>query len=187
MWIKPLVIRISGRYNTFNLHVQLYTHVISRHLIKSPADYCRGLNNGFYHDPWNPWCGYIECMNDVSYRISCKNHTFIDVMSNLKISQKSLCRKSLDTVIQWKGQCPDFNEGNICIQTAGVEFGNPPYPNVSSYQISLEFETYLGDKTELLIKLFSVYLKLLKTLCYRSLSPFLACSSLDNAFIKCMK
>ena len=35
-----------------------YINVYTTHL-----DYCINLSDGFYYDPWNPWCGFIQVSN----------------------------------------------------------------------------------------------------------------------------
>lgn len=35
------------------------------------TDYCSGLSDGLYHDPWNPWCGYVECTSGRAVRHTC--------------------------------------------------------------------------------------------------------------------
>ncbi|CAH1789893.1 unnamed protein product [Owenia fusiformis] len=34
-------------------------------------DYCFSLRDGTYWDPWNPYCGYIDCSGGVTYWRSC--------------------------------------------------------------------------------------------------------------------
>ena len=46
------------------------------------------LEDGLYFDPWNPWCGYIECSDGVAERVCCKQGTWLGPMLMLKSTFK---------------------------------------------------------------------------------------------------
>lgn len=87
-------------------------------------DYCVQLENGLYYDPWNPWCGYIECDGGVARRVCCKAGTWLGLMKPIRITQKDLCRKTLRLKIS-NEKCPIPTTLNMCKTAEKVEKMNP--------------------------------------------------------------
>jgi len=56
--------------------------------------YCNGLHDGQYFDPWNPYCGYIECMDQAPQRRICTKGTWMGSEYAMK-GQDYMCRRGL--------------------------------------------------------------------------------------------
>lgn len=72
--------------------------------------YCKGLNNGDYVDPWNPFCGFISCKDGRPQRVICRRGTWMGTFS-AELGQYKMCRKSItqikrDASIQETDLCP---------------------------------------------------------------------------------
>lgn len=57
-------------------------------------DYCNSLVDGKYYDPWNPWCGYVECSDGHSVRLTCPQGHWMGV-SDGSMTQLDMCRRGL--------------------------------------------------------------------------------------------
>jgi len=59
--------------------------------------YCKGLNNGDYVDPWNPFCGFIKCRDGRPERVMCRRGTWMGTFS-AELGQYKMCRKSVTQI-----------------------------------------------------------------------------------------
>ena len=53
------------------------------------ADYCAELADGYYYDPWNPWCGYIECDAEKATRHCCSGDTWMGLRHVMMVRRRS--------------------------------------------------------------------------------------------------
>merc|ERR1712179_67028 len=83
--------------------------------------YCLKLDNGFYHDPWNPWCGYITCSSGVATRMACAKGTWMGVMQPVTLSQTDLCRKPMEAGQIKDGQCPRTSDYPLCASAENAD------------------------------------------------------------------
>jgi len=57
--------------------------------------YCQGLHDGDYFDPWNPYCGYIRCVGQVPTRSICGRGTWMGTELGANKGQAFMCRRGL--------------------------------------------------------------------------------------------
>jgi len=76
----------------FSNHADLHTRS-SIH-----TDYCLDLADGNYYDPWNPWCGYVECRANKPSRRTCPFGRWMGVpvtTDGTFMAQVDMCRVRL--------------------------------------------------------------------------------------------
>jgi len=61
--------------------------------------YCNGLHDGQYFDPWNPYCGYIECTEQAPQRRICTKGTWMGSEYAMK-GQEYMCRRGLNGIMK---------------------------------------------------------------------------------------
>jgi len=99
------------------------------------ADYCLKMENGLYYDPWNPWCGFIECQDGVATRKVCEPYTWMGMgMTNiLSVNKNDMCRKRLASE-PTNLRCPETTEFAMCEDTKGMEATGSPKNVINTLQ-----------------------------------------------------
>lgn len=91
--------------------------------------YCRNMMDDMYHDPWNPWCGYIECVGGMAKRKVCKQGSWMDNKFTLGKTQKQLCQMPFSR--SGAIPCSMFTEQDLCRNAAKV--ASPEVNDVHEY------------------------------------------------------
>ena len=105
------------------------------------------MPNGQYNDPWNPWCGYIECKHGVASRQVCASGTWMgfgeverpakatsgatdeaerkpiekqEAQQPMLMSRADICRRGLRQVISNKA-CSAHTDYNLCFMSSFMD------------------------------------------------------------------
>lgn len=92
---------------------------------KGIPHYCKDLVDGMYQDPWNPWCGYIECAGGIPKRRVCKRGRWMDTKSRLGKTQQDMCQLPLEFS---KEPCSMWTDMDMCRNAAKLATPEPAGP-----------------------------------------------------------
>jgi len=88
--------------------------------------YCQGLHDGDYFDPWNPYCGYIRCIGQVPMRMICGRGTWMGTDIGANKGQAFMCRRGLAELklqIYAENKCPLKTDLLLLCENAGKVAG----------------------------------------------------------------
>jgi hypothetical protein len=83
------------------------------------------MDNGQYYDPWNPWCGYIECRDGLAIRRICQSKTWMGMGrgDQLFMTKDDMCRRPLGSVIV-NQRCVEATDSDMCDKTKQLEINS---------------------------------------------------------------
>src|SRR5664279_5726214 len=88
------------------------------------TDYCLKMDNGQYYDPWNPWCGYIECLDGAATRRCCRTGSWMGMGTgpddNMFMTKDRMCRRALVKKVNDR-RCAETTEYDLCGKTKQLE------------------------------------------------------------------
>jgi len=119
------------------------------------VDYCMKMSDGQYHDPWNPYCGFIQCSGGSATRRICQSGTWMgmnvgrgsaDRSEEAPLTINDICRRKLKDAIE-EYACIEqtalrlcknveiFNRANVSWLYWNVNYKGPPPPSFHTWCI----------------------------------------------------
>ncbi len=73
------------------------------------TEYCIGLADGAYFDPWHSICGYIQCTKGNAQRRHCAPGTWMGAKKTVYMGNVNMCRKPIDELAYFVSKIKGIN------------------------------------------------------------------------------